>query len=289
MHMADVLASLALRSRRLFSGQVKMWCSNCQQDVPTVGETGTNRSLCSRCQRSLRPPHAAQICDEGVALDEPAAVAAVASGPPLLADDWQQRRRNRELGRKLRHEVGTRRARPDNRPGTQRRIDPPGDLFDELEQLTASPIIMPTGSVAARRNDRPRRADGGQFVAWLFALCGAATLGGGIGTIAWSLAGSRPDLWNLAVGLTLAGQGLLVFGLVMIVTRLWRNSRYAAAKLQEVHGDISQLQRTADALTAMRSGGAPAFYAELVRGASPQMLLANLKGQLEQLATRLGS
>jgi len=266
-----------------------MWCSNCQQDVPAVGEAGSNRSLCSRCQRPLRPPHAMQICDDGVALDEPTAVAAVASGPPLLADDWQLRRRTRELGRKLRRDVDPRNTRPGSPSGVERRIDRPGELFDELEQLTASPIIMPTGSVAARRHDRPRPADGGQFVAWLFALCGAATLGGGIGTIAWSLAGNRPDLWNLAVGLTLAGQGLLVFGLVMIVTRLWRNSRYAGNKLQEVHGDIAQLQRTADALAAIRSGGAPAFYAELVRGASPQMLLANLKGQLDQLATRLGS
>jgi hypothetical protein len=39
----------------------------------------------------------------------------------------------------------------------------------------------------------------------------------------------------------------------------------------------------------MRSGGAPAFYADLVRGASPQVMLANLKGQIDQLATRIGS
>ena len=254
-----------------------------------VGEADTNRSLCSRCQRPLRAPHAAQICDEGVALDEPAAVAAVASGPPLLADDWQLRRRTRELGRKLRHQVGTRRPRPGSQSGALRRFDPPGDLFDELQQLTATPIIMPTDGVAARRIERPRRADFGQFIAWLVVMCGAAGLGGGIGAIAWSLAGNRPDLWNLAVGLTLSGQGLLILGLVMIVTRLWRNSRYAGNKLQEVHGDVAQLQRTADALAAMRSGGAPAFYAELVRGASPQMLLANLKGQLDHLATRLGA
>jgi hypothetical protein len=266
-----------------------MWCNNCQQDVPAIGEFGTHRSLCSRCQRVLRPPHAVQICDEGVALDEQPSVAAVASGPPLPADDWQLRQRTRELGRKLRHEVGRRRTLPSSLPGVELRFDRPRDLFDDLEQLTASPIIMPSGGVAARRSERPRRAEGGQFVAWLFALCGAAVLGGGIGTIAWSLAENRPDLWNLAVGLTLSGQGLLIFGLVMIVTRLWRNSRYAATKLEEVHVDVGQLQRAADALTAIRSGGAPAFYAELVRGASPQMLLANLKGQLDQLATRLAT
>jgi hypothetical protein len=56
-----------------------------------------------------------------------------------------------------------------------------------------------------------------------------------------------------------------------------------------MHARLSELQHTADALTAIRSGGAPAFYAELVRSASPQMLLSNLKGQLDQLATRLGN
>lgn len=91
------------------------------------------------------------------------------------------------------------------------------------------------------------------------------------------------------MGLTLGGQGTLILGLVLVVSRLWRSSRYAGGKLQEVHARLAQLQHTADALTAMRSGGAPAFYADLVRGASPQMLLTNLKGQLDQLATRLGS
>ena len=42
-------------------------------------------------------------------------------------------------------------------------------------------------------------------------------------------------------------------------------------------------------LTAMRTSSAPAFYAELVRGANPHMLLANLKGQLDQLTTRIGN
>jgi hypothetical protein len=220
-----------------------------------------------------------QICDGGVALDEQPVAAGVAAGPPPMADDWQLRRRTREMGRKLRRDVGSRRPTV----GQNR------DVFDDLQHLTATPIVMPTESVAKRSSQRTQRPESGQFVAWLFALCGATTLGGGIGTIIWSLADDRPDLWNLAVGLTLIGQGLLIFGLVMIVARLWRNSRYASTKLQVVHGDITQLQRTADALTAMRSGGAPAFYAELVRGASPQMLLANLKGQLDQLSTRLDS
>jgi hypothetical protein len=93
----------------------------------------------------------------------------------------------------------------------------------------------------------------------------------------------------VAVDVThLAGQGLLVFGLVLVVSRLWRSSRQANGKLQDAHARLVELQHATEVLTTTRTGGAPAFYAELVRGASPQMLLANLKGQLDQLATRLG-
>jgi hypothetical protein len=59
--------------------------------------------------------------------------------------------------------------------------------------------------------------------------------------------------------------------------------------LQDVHAGLNQLQQTADVLATMRSGGAPNFYADLLRGASPQVLLANLKGQVDQLAARVGA
>lgn len=110
---------------------------------------------------------------------------------------------------------------------------------------------------------------------------------GGLALIAWSLAQNEMSYWNQALGLTLGGQGVLIFGLVLVVTRLWRNSRYASNKLHDVTARLAQLQHTADALSATRVGGASAFYADVVRGASPQVLLTNLKAQLEQLATRL--
>jgi hypothetical protein len=95
--------------------------------------------------------------------------------------------------------------------------------------------------------------------------------------------------WNYAVGLAMAGQGTLIFGLVLVISRLWRSSRYSAAKLQDVHIRLGQLQQSSETLAATRTGGAPAFYADLVRGASPHVMLANLKGQVDQLATRVGT
>jgi hypothetical protein len=272
-----------------------MWCSNCQQDIPAVGQPGTNKCVCTRCHRIVRPPHAVQICEAGIALDEDpqllveTAAPAATSSRPFEVDDWDLRRRNRELGRKLRHDLGQPRPRSTASPTTAASsLALPDNLFDDLRFGTAPALFAPTEADLSPRPSPSRRTEGGQFLAWLTAFCGAGVLGAGLGTVSWSLSAGRSDAWNLALGLTLMGQGLLIFGLVLIASRLWRNSRYASHKLIDVHLQLGQLQHTADALTAMRSG-APAFYAELVRGASPQMLLANLKGQLDQLATRVSS
>jgi hypothetical protein len=248
--------------------------------------------VCARCQRPLRvkkPPHAAAICDDGLALDEPAAATAAATLPRV--DDWAVRQRLRYLDRELRRPraaVGAG-AVPSNFPQGPRRFDPPQFSLEELAQTAVVNFTPPADYASTRAAARSRRSSSGQIVAWLTVFAGALILAGGIGLVAWSLSTRQMLYWNLAIGLTLGGQGLLIFGLVLAVSRLWRNSRYASGKLQDVHTRLGQLQNTADALTATRSGGAPAFYADLVRGASPQVMLANLKGQIDQLATRIGN
>lgn len=256
-----------------------MWCNNCQQDVPALGRAGTTKLLCSRCHGALPPPHAVGISEAGIALDDAAALEIVDRVPPLLADDWQLRRRTRNLSRKLRHEPAT----------LRRRVDSPQNMFADLAEQTAAPIVEPGSALRSTQSAPLPRPESGQYAAWFVTFVGCTALAGGLGLVGWTIAHGGSEYWNHALGLTLAGQGLLIFGLVLVVTRLWRNSRYATGKLQEVHLELGQLQRTADAISAMRSGGSPAFYGELVRGASPQMLLTNLKGQLDQLAARLNS
>jgi hypothetical protein len=162
-------------------------------------------------------------------------------------------------------------------------------LADDLKNSTLPEFISRPPAAGTHSNWRIRRADGSQIVAWLVVVIGLVALAGGLGLIAWSIAKAHLLYWNLAMGLTLGGQGTLIFGLVLVVTRLWRTSRHASGKLQDIGGQLSQLQLTADALVGVRSGGAPNFYADLVRGANPQVLLANLKGQLDQLTGRIGS
>ena len=146
-----------------------------------------------------------------------------------------------------------------------------------------------TSPLAANTILQYRRPEGSQIVAWLIVIVGMLALAGGIGLIGWSISTGRMLYWNVALGLALGGQGTLILGLVLVISRLWRSSRYAAAKLQEVYARIGQLQQSTETLATMHSGGAPAFYADLVRGASPHVMLANLKGQVDQLASRVGS
>jgi hypothetical protein len=257
-----------------------MWCNNCQQDVPAVGRSGSTKLECSRCHTAQRAPHVVGISQAGIALDDAVALEVVDSRPPLAADDWQLRRRTRELGRKLRYDTtgAGRRAQAAATPNT----------FSDLAERTATPIVEPASHAKQQSNTAAPSPESGQYFAWFVTFIGTAAFAGGVGLITWSIANNRPEYWEHALALTLGGQGTLILGLVLIVARLWRNSRYASGKLQQVHVELGQLQRTAEALTAMRTSSAPAFYADLVRGASPQMLLTNLKGQLDQLSTRLG-
>jgi hypothetical protein len=231
--------------------------------------------------------HAAAICDEGLALDDPAA-AAVAAAPPR-ADDWASQQQARRLERELRRstiEIPAAAA-----PSLQgpRRFDPPKQLLDSIQQATTPSLPPSLPQLNVGPYSETRRTQGSQIVAWLIVAAGSLTLAAGIGLVAWSLAARQMLYWNLAMGLTLGGQGTLIFGLVLVLSRLWRNSRYTSGKLQDVHARLGQLQQTADVLATMRAGGAPSFYTDLMRGASPQVLLANLKGQVDQLSARVGA
>jgi hypothetical protein len=263
-----------------------MWCSSCQQDVPAVIRPGDGKTVCARCQHALPTPQpacAVGISDAGIALDGDRPATAAPAG---RLDDWHSQRHVRELSRTLRRAGVSPQRVAVSSPAVSRRFDPPQNLLEGV-QLHAASDAGSAGPIPPIAPAMLRRSEGGQAAAWLVVAAGTLLLAAGLGTIGWSLAAERTDFWNLAIGLTLGGQGTLVFGLVLVVSRLWRNSRYATRRLQEVHARLGQLQRTADALAATR-GGAPAFYAELVRGASPQMLLSNLKGQLDQLAARVG-
>jgi hypothetical protein len=261
----------------------------CQQDVPGTAHVATGRIVCARCHQPAgkTPSLAASINDAGIALDEMTS-ASTTPPSPLGRNDWAHRCQVRALGRELRRPTATAAVPASFSAAGHHRLDPPQNLFSQLEHLTTAPVVPIAAQNSARRQRQPH-SEISQLLAWLIIVAGAVSLGAGIGFIAWPLFQNRMMNWNLALSLTLGGQGALILGLVLAVSRLWRSSRHAANKLQDVQARLGKLQTTADALTGMRTGTASAFYADLARGASPQVLLANLKGQVDQLATHVSS
>ena len=113
------------------------------------------------------------------------------------------------------------------------------------------------------------------------ALLGAAAFGVGIGLLAWSYALGRPELAPLGAPVALGGQIILLVGLIL------QMNRNAAAKLDKVEGQLRELKTTTTLLGTTHSPSAAAFYAHLASGASPQILLTDLKSQLDILAVKL--
>ena len=113
-------------------------------------------------------------------------------------------------------------------------------------------------------------------------VCGAVLL-------AWSLFAGRTELWTIGLPVCLAGQLGLLLGLVFQLTRLWDDNRQTANQLAAVDERLSDLKQTATLLTTGNGTPAQSFYAHMAGGASPQILLADLKSQLDLLTVQMAS
>jgi hypothetical protein len=111
-------------------------------------------------------------------------------------------------------------------------------------------------------------------------FCGAVLIG-------WSFFDNQPDLWKWGAPLTLLGQLGWVVGMMLQVERLWQRHREVVESVGEMEVRIAELNETTAQLATMRAAAAPSFYAHLAEGAAPQLLLADLKGQLDLLARQL--
>ncbi|TWT85662.1 hypothetical protein Pla123a_04690 [Posidoniimonas polymericola] len=251
-----------------------MWCRHCKQDVPAVAPATDGAVHCARCHGTLdQPAFATGVSDAGVGLDQESRRTAE---PQKLLAGLDDAYRLDDMRRTIR---GAQR-RAGNAP-RMLRFDPP-ELF--VEQARVEP---PVAESSKQRVDQPIRDSHRptQWAAWALALAGAMGLGAGLGLMFWSLTEARPELWDWGVGATLGGQGLLIIGLVQLIAGLWNSSRTANNTLRGVHQELRRLGRTTESLLGANSSTAANFYADLARGASPEMLLANLKGQVDALSS----
>jgi hypothetical protein len=147
---------------------------------------------------------------------------------------------------------------------------------------------------SSRKTQRPaaaakKQAPGSRLLAvlaWTTLWLGTTGSVCGLALIGWAMNTARQDLWAVGTPIILAGQILLILGLVLELDRIWRDGRWAAARLETVDEQLHDL-KTATTLLGDGQGPSSAFYAHWAGGAGPEILLGDLKGQLDLLAVKL--
>lgn len=152
--------------------------------------------------------------------------------------------------------------------------------------VTAVPTNPAQAPLAVSRVSPRRRAS---IVVWSLLGFGIMAFVCGAILLAWSLIGDRTELWTLGMPICLAGQLGLLLGLVFQLSRLWDDNRQTANQLASVDQRLDDLKQTATLLTTGHASPAQSFYAHMAGGASPQILLADLKSQLDLLAVQMST
>jgi hypothetical protein len=127
----------------------------------------------------------------------------------------------------------------------------------------------------------------GNMAAWLILSLGLAVFACGGVLLGWSILGQRDDLWPVGMPLALIGQAALIVGLILQLDGLSHSTRKTTEALSELDGELKNVRQATTLLSSSHAGGAQSFYLHLAEGASPQLLLADLKGQMDLLAQQM--
>jgi hypothetical protein len=251
-----------------------MRCRHCQQDVPAVARSVEGPLVCPRCDEEFDSEFSAPA-DTGVSLDS------VASKPDLtppinLLEQEETHRNLRRIGRRLR---------------TAYRHDPGFRAAPPLSWGPQAPTgVAPLRAVASRgsrdRDDSTNPTVASRLIGLLI-MAGVAGFMGGAGLLVWAAAFQLAGPWQWGMTATIAAEGALILGLTWMAGRLWRNSRRLNRQLEGVEGQLHDVERLTGSLASSRMSCSQHYYDHFNQGASSQMLLANLRGQVDQLAERM--
>jgi hypothetical protein len=290
-----------------------MWCAICHQDVPARRDAGNSARVCSRCGGTL--PSADQPgepCD-GIetssfeSIDAPfpddstcpdtiplgshrtasdfdnLALERLLAGPPLPSEDWEFEAELRDVNRLMHRLRSSPAPRPADTTNSHRDAFPLSSVA-----IPSAMLRMQSSGAAADRRIEPRgEPEKSNLAAWALLSLGLATFVCGGVLVGWSFWADRADLWSLGLPLTLAGQAGLIVGLVLQLEGLWRSNRQTDQTLSDLDGQLSQLRQATTLLSTTHSTPGQSFYAHMAEGAGPELLLADLKGQLDLLAQQM--
>jgi hypothetical protein len=283
-----------------------MWCQHCGQDVPAIANGDSAR--CARCGRGLQRNAAARAEDAssanslgdaaewGIDLSASSAEPAFMSQSTSTAesdDNWLLGERLKNLQRRLH-------VAPQPTSYSPPRVEnSTWDAFPELEFATRTRNKRRAAEPPANQfSDRNIRFDAAHtpttrrrpsVLAWAILSMGLmAFVCGGV-LLGWAFIGKRNDLWSIGMPIALVGQFGLLLGLVLQLDHLWQANRRTAETLDNVDERLDEINHATTLLGNSHSGPAQSFYAHLADGAHPHLLLADLKGQLDLLATKMAN
>jgi hypothetical protein len=243
-----------------------MWCKICRQDVPALRSGERQTLCCPRCGKALGT-------DSDTMADT-----ATPSGKLSDYDGWELDEQLAHIQRVLHSGSLTGHGRSTTDRREMARFDPP--------QAGLPTHHAPRNRPGKKRKSSRRRSISA-FFTWSVISFGAMSLVCGGALLIWSLVTGRQELWNVGLPPALVGQIALLVGLVLQIDRLWYDSRQAAAKLDDVDQQVHDLTTTTMLLGANQGPASATFYSHLAGGAGPQLLLTDLKSQLDLLAMKL--
>jgi hypothetical protein len=259
-----------------------MWCKQCQEDVPGLALSGDGGFVCPRCSGTLRTGRSADLIGER---PEPATAPAAEPSEDVLAflhDDWEMADQLRHIERVL---GNGKRARQRRQAAARR----------EAARLDAPHAGPPAWHVGTCPKPAPRKVAAGGERGWImsaftWAVLSLGTMAFVCGTVllGWSLCTDRPELWAVGTPIALCGQIALLIGLVLQLDRLWHTSRHATARLESFNQQLRELKTATTLMGSANASPGSSFYAHMAGGAGPQLLLSDLKSQLDLLALKLG-
>lgn len=283
-----------------------MWCKLCQQDVRGVTDPDLGHYCCPRCGSrfdaegdtfaEMADPSDLPIDDpfddpsddvaaepaDDLAAELEATLDSVGAERPPGIDAWEMDEDLEHIHRVL---------APDAGDGEPRRGTTESGRYFRVDAAHQGPEPWHkplTRKLAALRSPQPRKPEpllplvtwGVLSLGLMAIVCGGVLLG-------WSVISGRDNLWSIGMPIALGGQVVLLLGFILQLDRLWHDSRSTANKLDTFDERLADLKTTTSLLGTTHSTPAVSFYSHMAGGANPQLLLADLKSQLDLLALKL--
>ena len=287
-----------------------MWCKFCGQDVPGIAGPDDGQFSCARCTsviadeqadhkdevNSHRSPLITFSSDESNSAEGNCYTHKKNQSHDLLEitmpsvdDDWQHEQDVKYLNRLAKDSSGS---------IEQLTESPLPTFFNQTKTAfpnwhTHLPHSPPQSSKTELKHVGSKKESINQAnsiisqLAWGILLLGVMGLVCGGVLMVWSIIAQRPVLWDLGLPVSIGSQAALLLGVILQIERIWRNHQNASNKIETVDQQISDLKETTTILSTSGSGTSNAFYNHMTRGASNELLLADLKGQMDMLTQKI--